>query len=412
MLKNIIGEKSCCGLDIGTQSIKASLLKVGEQNKPQLLGVYEVRTCGFKEDSITDLGEFSDCVHQAVSGLSKKAGVKIKEVRLGVNGELINQRLAAAVIPLLDKGTKIIGQKDVQKVQSQAKLLGVNMDEVILHEIPQYYKVDDVNLALNPIGLYGRKLEIHTLIITVHNTILKNIVKGVNQAGYDVNQLLLSTIASADASLNQFQKRQGCVLIDIGFSITNILVFKEEKVKKLMTMNWGGKHITQSISRKLNIPFDLAEEIKKSYASAVESDRGRDEEILIKKDDGYAPVKRDAIIQAIEPNIHKFVTTLKDFLKTNEWGSQLNSGIIMLGGGALLSGLPECVEQHVKMPVKIGRVRLASRKLQNASKFFAAIGLAQAGIHNAFGEGVSSNGKFYGATKIVQKVKEIYLEYF
>ncbi len=412
MLKNIIGEKSFCGLDIGAQSIKASLLKAGEQHKPQLLGVYEIRTCGFKEDSITDLGEFSDCVHQAVSGLSKKTGVKIKDVRLGINGELINQRLAAAVIPLLERGTKIIGQKDVKKVQSQAKLLGVNMDEVILHEIPQYYKVDDVNLALNPVGLYGRKLEIHTLIITVHNTILKNIVKGVNQAGYDVNQLLLSTIASADACLTQFQKRQGCVLIDIGFAITNILVFKEEKVKKLMSMNWGGRHITQSISRKLNIPFDLAEEIKKSYASAVESDRGRDEEILIKKEDGYAPVKRDAIIQAIEPNIRKFVATVADFLNTGEIGSQLNSGIIMSGGGALLPGLPECVEEHIRLPVKIGSIRISSRRLHNAAKFIAAIGLAQSGIYKASGDGGNSDGKSYGAARIAQKVKEIYLDYF
>ena len=412
MLKSIMGEKYFCGLDIGAQSVKASLLNTGEHNKPQLLGVFEVGTCGFDRNSITDLGEFAECVHQAISGLSKKAGVRIKDVHLGVNGELITQRLAAAVIPLVDRGTKIIALPDVKKVQSQARLLGVNMDEVVLHEIPQYYKVDDVNMAVNPVGLHGRKLEIHMLVIVVHSTILKNIVKGVNQTGYDVRAVSLSTIAAAEAALNLFQKRQGCLLLDIGSTVTNMLVFKDGNLKQLVTLNWGGRIISQSIARVLGIPFGLAEEIKKSYASAVESDRGRDEEILVKKDDGYVPVKRDAIILAIEPVIHKFVSALRASLEKNGIDEQMNSGIVMIGGGALLPGLPECIEQQIGLPVKIGMIEISSRRLHNASKFAAAVGLAHSGFHKTQGGRVSSPGQGPGASRLVQKIKEIYLEYF
>ena len=412
MLKSIIGEKYFCGLDIGSQSIKASLLNAGEHNKPQLQGVFEVGTCGFARNSITDLGEFSECVHQAVSGLSKKAGVKIKDVHLGVNGELIDQRPAAAVIPLLDRGTKIITPRDVKKVQSQARLLGVNMDEVILHEIPQYYKVDDVNMAVNPVGLYGRKLEIHTLMIVVHSTILKNIVKGVNQAGYDVGPMSLSTVAAADAALTRFQKRQGCLLLDIGSTVTNALVFRDENLKQLVTMKWGGRGITQNIARALGIPFGLAEEIKKSYASAVESDRGRDEELLIKKDEGYVPVKRDTIIRAIEPVIQEFVSALRESLEKTGTGEQLNSGIVMIGGGALLPGLPECIELQTGLPVKIGMIDISSRRLHNASKFAAAVGLAHKGFHKAEGDKGALGAHGPGAVRLVQKIKEIYLEYF
>ncbi|HQP12019.1 MAG: cell division protein FtsA [Candidatus Omnitrophica bacterium] len=412
MLKSIMGEKYFCGLDIGAQAIKASLLTAGEHNKPQLLGVFEVGTGGFDHNSVTDLGEFSECVHQAVSGLSNKVGVKIKDVHLGINGELITQRPAAAVIPLLERGTKIIASVDVKKVQSQARLLGVNMEEVILHEIPQYYKVDDVNMAMNPVGLYGRKLEIHTLIIVVHGTLLKNIIKGVAQAGYDVGPVALSTIAAAEASLSRFQKRQGCLLLDVGSSVTNMLVFKDENLKQLFTINWGGRVITQSIARALGIPFGLAEEIKKSYASAVESDRGRDEELLIKKEEGYVPVKRDTIILAIEPVIHKFVSSLKESLEKTGLKEQMNSGIIMIGGGAMLPGLPECIEQRIGLPVKIGMIEISSRRLHNASKFAAAVGLAYSGFNRAQGAKASSGGQGRGAAFLVQKVKEIYLEYF
>ena len=112
---------------------------------------------------------------------------------------MVETRYSAAVIPLMDRGSKIITHRDVKKVATQARLLGVKMDEIVLHDFPQYYKVDDTNNALNPVGLYGRKLEIKTLLIIVKNNFIKNITKAVNQAGYDVADLFFSSLSSGSS---------------------------------------------------------------------------------------------------------------------------------------------------------------------------------------------------------------------
>ncbi|HRZ41005.1 MAG TPA: hypothetical protein P5246_08350, partial [Candidatus Omnitrophota bacterium] len=104
MLKRFIGDKYFCGLDIGSQTIKTSLIEVGDSQQLSLLGVYESRTSGFTGNSVTDLGELAIAIGNAVSGLSRKVGVKIRDVQLGVGGELVQKRLSSAVIPLLDKG--------------------------------------------------------------------------------------------------------------------------------------------------------------------------------------------------------------------------------------------------------------------------------------------------------------------
>ena len=195
MLRKLMGDKYFCGLDIGSQSVKASIVKFSDAAHPELLGVYESQTVGFKNASVSDLADLSECIHLTISGLIKKTGVKLKDVQLGVGGEVIEIRHGAAVLPLMDKGSKIITHHDIKKIQTQAQLLGIKMDEVVLHDFPQYYKVDDTNTALNPVGLYGRKLEIKTLLMVVNNNLLKNLTKAVNQAGYDVANLFFSSLA-------------------------------------------------------------------------------------------------------------------------------------------------------------------------------------------------------------------------
>ena len=166
---------------------------------------------------------------------------------------MIAQRPATAVIPLLDRGSKVIAARDVKKVQAQARLLGVNMEETVLHELPQYYRVDDVNVAVNPVGLSGRKLEIQSLMITIPATVLRNLVKAVNQAGYDVARVSYASLAAAGVALTPFHRRQGCLLMDVGSSLTNLLVFKEDQLRYVAVIPWGGGQVTQGIADRKSV---------------------------------------------------------------------------------------------------------------------------------------------------------------
>lgn len=412
MLTRIIREKNFCGLDIGAHSIKTGLIGTEDHYKPVLLGVHEVKTCGFKNASVSDLGELSECIHEAVNGMEKKTGIKLKDVQLGINGELIIQRMCAAVVPLLDRGTKIISERDIKKVQSQAKLLGMSMDETVLHNFPQYYRIDDLNTAINPVGLYGRKMEIHTLMVAVHNAVLKNVLKAVNQAGYDVANVFFSSFAAGYASLTDFQKRQGCVLINVGSSVSDLMVYKDGQLRYLLTIPWGGETVTRCIAQTLNIPMGLAEDIKMSYASVNDSDKDREEEILLKKDNGYVPVKKEKILDSIEPAVREFLEMVLKALQGSTLYEQINDAVYVSGGAAMLSGLPERLETHLRLPVKVAKIILSTKKLHNIAKFSPSVGLALSGLQKSFGLTASANGQVTGLGRFWGRIKEMYQEYF
>lgn len=412
MFRKIIGEKYFCGLDIGSQTIKAGIIEPKENRQFELLGVYEVKTNGFENGSVTNLGDLTSSINDVLNGLMKNARVKVRSVQLGVGGELIRKRRSSAVMPLLDRGNKVISRRDVMRIQKQAMLLGVKMDEVLLHDFSQIYKVDDVNRALNPVGLYGRKLEVETLVVAVNNVIIRNLSKAVNQAGFDVENVFFTTYAATQTVLDDFQRKQGCVLVDVGSSVTDIAVFKAGQLRFLDSIPVGGSDITRAIVNRLNINFDLAEDMKKSYAVVRHGNVRLDEEILIKKEDGYYPVRKHVISDAIEPIVKDLINMIMVSLKRSEFSNQLNSGMILSGGGTLLSGFAERIEIESGFTVKMSKINFSSRRMHNAAKFLSAVGLAQIGFEKNFGISIKGSQYSHWLKGCVERAKELYEEYF
>lgn len=412
MFKNFTSRKYYCGFDLGTQTVKAALIRDLNNQPAELLGVYEMNTAGFKNGVLTDLSELAECVHLTLKGLLGKTGVKLKDIYLGVGGEMIQKQYSTAVIPLLERGSKVISSHDIRKVRDQAKILGASIEEDVLHDFPQYCKVDDVKTAVNPVGLYGRKIEINALLLLVRHIQLQNLVKAVHQAGFDVANIFYTSYSSAQACLSEYHRRQGCVLVDIGALLTDILIFHDGFLKYVVTIPLGGEHLTNSIANRLDIPFDLAEEIKKSYAFALSSQAVGEEEILIKNAQGYMPVKKEVIAQSLEPAVARFVDMLLQAIKNSNLGNDIKAGIVIIGGGSLLPGLEERIEQDVKIPVKVGKINITTKRFPYAAKYCAAVGLAQSGMAYAGGffpsEDVSTSLK----QKISSKVVELYQEYF
>ncbi|MDP8212669.1 MAG: cell division protein FtsA [Candidatus Zapsychrus exili] len=414
MIKKILREKIFCGLDLGSKKIKAAVLRVNNPRDIEIIDVQESDTHGFKNASVQDLGELSECVHSILSSLSKKIKVKLKEIQLGVNGDLIDVRQATTAIPLIDKGSKIITSRDIKRVSDQNKLLGTKMEEEILHDLPQAYKIDDDNLALNPIGLYGRKLSASSLMILSSANRVRNITRSVHHAGYDVVNLMYSSYVASDVALDEEQKLAGCVLVDIGSTVTSILVFKEGIIRYVNKISFGGNNFTEGISRKINLPFDLSESIKKAHAVVTDSDQRRDEEILIKRENSYVPIKKKEIYQAIEPESQCLIETIQDSIKNSGLFDQINSEIVMVGGGSLLPGLVERIGKEVNLPTKLGKINISKGKQHVNSSFFAqAVGLAYIGFKRNYGyDSALDDYNLDFKRKVIEKFKELYHEYF
>jgi len=408
----MIREKIFCGLDMGSQRLKASVIKIKRTGQSELLGAQESMTGGFKKSSLTDLGELSESIDSALRDLGKKTGVKLKGIELGVGGHLVEGRFSKAEIPLMDKSSKVITYSDIKKINRQARLLGLKMEEEILHDFPQHYVVDDTSKILNPAGLYARKLGVASLLIVTPLNLVGNIMMAIHQAGYEVSGVSFTSFISACVCLTKDMKRDGCLLIDIGATTTSLLFFKDGILRHLDIIPSGGYQLTNSIAEVLHLPFDLAEDIKRSHAVVLGDETKSDGDILVKTEDSYSTIKRRVICEAMEPQIAKLLSSLQKTLKSSHIHDKLKGGIIIVGGGSLLSGLIERIEKATGSQVEVGKADVRNVTLRNASVFTAALGLAQGSLRSSAGHFVSSDGSTNWMRGISGRIRELYEEYF
>ncbi|MDD3375725.1 MAG: cell division protein FtsA [Candidatus Omnitrophica bacterium] len=408
----MIKEKIYCGLDLGCQKIKASIMRV-QKGQSDLLGVSQLSTQGLANSSVSDLRELCDCIHTILSGLTKKTGVKVKNVNLGFGGHLVESRESHVVLPLTDKGSKVITSFDLRRINHQACLLGVELDERLFYNFPTKYLIDGFNVATNPLGLYGRKLESDSLLLVAKNNLVNNMYKAVNQAGFEVSNVFFSSLSAAKICLSAQQKRDGCLFISIGTTATDLLFFKDSTLKTVRIISWGGDHLTNEISSALGLPFDLTEDIKRSYAVVPDcSHEGQEGEVLVKRDAGYIPIQRSDISKAICSSIEEFISQVCLIIKEVEVGRHLLAGIVMSGGGSLLPGLMERVEKETKLLTHMGKVGVESKRLSSPPIYAASIGLAQESRKDLSDNIFSSSGRASAIRRFSNRAKEIYQEYF
>ena len=69
MIHRVIGENVLCGLDIGSQRIKVSLIRARRANVFELLGVIDHPVRGFRNATVSDTGDLSESMRAAIESL-------------------------------------------------------------------------------------------------------------------------------------------------------------------------------------------------------------------------------------------------------------------------------------------------------------------------------------------------------
>ena len=408
----MIGQKVVTGLDIGTSSIVAALARIDRLGRISSVEIVQSRSEGIDRGLLTDLEKLTTAIQSVIQSLQSKTKTKISDVYININGNYITTRHSHAAIPLLNRANNAVGLRDIRKVNNQARLLGLKLEEEVIHEFPQSYTIDEHNKVKNPLGLYGRKLEVDLYLILSRISQIDNLVKSVNQAGLEVTDIELSGLATSLAILDAKKRQEGCILIDIGAGTTEILIFKDNVLREVAILSFAGNDITEAIVSKFKLPFELAEDIKKSYGLACSKDVKDNREVLIKQNSAYKPIQQKLICELIESKVGKLISLIKTKINNSAYRGQINSGIVITGGTALLPGLLEKIESELGIPVRLGRIKNVNFPATKMPLYATAIGLIHYGIDKSINKHFKLSTDKNLFFRFLDRVKEVYQEYF
>lgn len=345
-----------CGLDIGSSKLSAVVAK-GTRERLEPLGAETLPVRGIDKGAVEDLASFVDCIATILEKVSLKTKTKIKSVLVSVNGDCIVARSSFAAVAFSERTNRHVTATDINYLRRQARLLGLRIDELILHEFPQDYVLDDGHATASPLGLLARKVRLNSYLFSASYPFLGNINSAINQAGYGVAATVFSGIASSLSVLSIEEKKRGVILLDMGASFTTMLFFKDGVVRDYSIICFGGNDITKSIASGLELPGELAEEVKKSSLILSSADSLPSGSLVIRRGGSYTTVEKIKLYESAKQKVEQFIDSIHEALKRSNWAASAECGIVGIGGTARLEGLLEKIELRTAQPVRFGNIK-------------------------------------------------------
>jgi cell division protein FtsA len=368
------------GLEIGTSKICVVVGEGRPDSTLKILGVGQAPSRGVRKGEIVDFETAMKCVHEAVVDAEQKSDVMIRSVYVAVAGSHLHSFNNRGCV-LLPEDRDEIQERDVEDVKINAREVSIPAQNAFLHTIIQHYQVDGQDGVLNPVGMFGQKLEADFHVIHGVRTRIQNTIRCVKELPLDVEDVVFGGLASAQVVLTQHEKDLGALVIDMGGGTTDYVVYADGAMKQSGCLAVGGDHITNDISMGLRIPMARAEKLKIDEGSCILGNCLPGEMILLKDDSGFAgkEIERETLNTIIHMRVREAFELLKRRLEEEPYLNYLGAGIFITGGCSLLNGIDHLAEEIFELPAHVAHAQTTwgvTSAVENP-QFSTAIGLVK-----------------------------------
>ena len=377
--------KIVVGLDIGTTKICAVVGRKNEYGKLEVLGMGVAASDGVIRGVVTNIDRAVAAISIAIKEAERESGIRIDEVNVGIAGEHIRSTSHHGNITLPSTYDEI-SVEDVRRLTHDMYKTVTPPGSQIIHVMPQDYSVDYEEGIKDPVGMRGAKLEADFHIITAQESAAYNVNKCLQRVGLLVDNLILEPLASSLAVLSSEEKEAGVCLIDIGGGTTDIAIFHENIIRHTAVIPFGGEIITEDIKQACKVMDEQAEMLKVKFGKALAEDAEETEIVSIPglRNRPNKEISIRNLSMVIEARMDEIIELVHSEIIQSGYHNKLTAGLVITGGGALLSYSRQLFEFMTGLDARIGHPNeyLGKSKVEavKSPMYATAVGLVLSGF--------------------------------
>lgn len=340
------------GIDIGSTKICAIIAEM-KDGKPHIIGTGIHKSQGLKRGAINNIDLASRAVRNAVSDAKRIAGTMTSKAIVSISSVYVQGVNSSGIINVPQSE---IGFKDIRNVVETALYVAkIPNDYQVLHVLPYNFKVDDQDFIDDPLGMSGSRLEVSVHIITAQRASIENLRKVINNAGVEIENIVLGSYASSIAVLNYDEKELGVACVDMGGAMCDIVIHIGNSIKYDNYLKLGSSNITNDLSVALQTPQGAAEEVKVKYGSLSKVQSGDIIEVPVVGDETKTRrVSLDVVQKVMSCRVEETLELLAQSINASMLQGHLGAGIVLTGGMVKLDGLRELTSAvFPHMPIRI-----------------------------------------------------------
>lgn len=392
MKKFVNNENILASLDIGTTKICLIVAEKNSDNNLNIISVNSTPSLGMSKGVVIDINRAVESIKIVLKNAQLESGVKIKSVAVGVSGSHIKSMNTSSVISI--KKERVTSQDVANLLNSARSSLDI-LGHQILHVMPQYFTIDSEHRILDPVGMFGSRLEVKAHVILGSISSVQNIIKCCELSGVSVSDVILEQLASAYAVASEDEKLLGTAILDIGGGTSDFAIYQNKVVKYTKVFSVASNHITNDIALCLRATLKDAERIKCQHGSAIIiENKNQEHKIELAQGNISKNISISDLNSIIEPRVKELFLMLKKDIDSQNLRHFMPTGLILTGGGSLLKDIDICAKNILKMPTRIGFPTIFDSKNLSSPIYSTAYGLLIYMLkesENKINNGISSN---------------------
>lgn len=345
-------------IDLGTSNVAVVVGSRGDDSKVHIEDFVIHEMQGVSHGEIKNIEQASKAIKEAVEEIEGRMGIKITEACAGISGEHIQCAKNSYYVYVGSDGE--IGEADVQRLTDSMRNVQAPEGKKILHIIPQNYIVNDREEVVNPVGMFGQKLEATFTFILDENQILQRHEKALARLGIRQNRMFLNALVSSEAVALPDEKEIGVAVVDIGAGTVDVSIYYDNIVRYVGVIPMGAEAINRDI-RAYGILERYVEELKVKHGSAVSENASAEKIIRVPGRTPRDPkeISFRNLASIIEARMLDIADYVMEEIKNSGYEGRLAAGLVLTGGGAMLKDLDVLFKNHTGMDVRIASAEVS-----------------------------------------------------
>ncbi|MBN1423882.1 cell division protein FtsA [Candidatus Fermentibacteria bacterium] len=345
-------------LDVGTSKVACFVGRCDGRDGIEVLGMGVVPSEGMRSGAVSSVGVAAECIRASIAEAEASSNARVRSVVAGIAGGEVKSRPFQSELALGERSREIV-PRDIIRLREKIRASTISGDEVLLHIEPQEYVIDGRTVSANPLGMWGIRIELNSLVVTASLAWVNNLRRSIQLAGVATTDLVLEPLASADAVFDDDERMLGAALIDMGGGTSDVALFQRGAIRSSVVISLGGELVTRDLAMVLRAPMSAAEDLK-VRVGLVHTALGDEEETVEVAGIGETPTRTipvSLVGEIIRARIEEILEQVAAVLDAKTFREPLAGGIVLTGGASKMKGLLPLAQRILRMPTRCGYPR-------------------------------------------------------
>ncbi len=226
--RRFVPKRAVACLDTDASGVRVVIADKQPDGRFEFLGRGRADASGFESAEIVNLGDAVESVIRALDAAQEEAGFRVEKLYYNFDDpSLISQHPRSSRVL---KGDGEIRVPDIEDARRVAERFTDHFDRSIVYSRPVRFLIDDRDPVADPLGVFGRKLDVWTHILQARAAHCQLWQRLIERAGLRRGVRVLSAISSAYGVLPAEARRARHLIADAGRDLANIFVWQNGAV--------------------------------------------------------------------------------------------------------------------------------------------------------------------------------------